>query len=242
MFFNKNRISKGFEFYTFVLASISTVAVLLSKMQSAGLFKEVVYWVFGTSAFICWACWLYEIINVCTTGYRYGNEEIVIRKGFFENRISTDDIKSITLSVAYRHWYYLGQAKKVFWLWNYPWITLSVKEPCHLAYNNYHAELSGQYIDRILKADGDLLYGFAYNRDNKPDWIFKNYTGKIYITYSLIARYCDEFFEYIDHNCITKDQIVIIYDKGNYNSFPRKIDFNYVDSRIKTELERVSQE
>ena len=211
-------------------------------MLDAGQLKEAFFWVFGTLAFIRWGCWLYELIIVHTTGYRYDNDGIVIRKCFSENRFSAGDIKAITLSVAYGHWYYLGQAKKLFWFWNYPWITLSIREPYHLVYNNYHSEISGQYIDRILKADGDFLYGFAYNRDNKPDWIFKNFTGKIYITYSLISRYCDEFFEFIDHNCIAKKQIVVIYDKGNYNSFPRKIDFNYVDSRIKTELERVSQE
>ena len=191
---------------------------------------------------LSWFPWMLFVTCVvwkAYNGYKFQNGELVFRRMFAKKTVGKDDIRNIILSTAWGRGFRLGKPEKIknSWrttVWPYPFLTLESAETPQMLDTPRPGkwEVEELEVREWSKEYNHYIYGFLYDPNNPPDCLFENYTGKIYISYSLLSMYCDEFFAFLEKNNIRKDQVSIIKDKTTYEEFPRGVDEAYVDKRI----------
>lgn len=186
---------------------------------------------------LSWMLFVTCVVGKACNGYKFQNGELVFRRMFAKKTVGKDDVRNIILSTARGRYSRFGKPSKKSWcktIWPNPFITLESAETTQLLYTPRPGlwEVSHQEAKEWSKEYNHYIYGFLYDPNNPPDCLFENYTGKIYISYSLLSMYCDEFFAFLEKNNIRKDQVSIIKDKTTYEEFPREVDEAYVDKRI----------
>ena len=190
---------------------------------------------------VLWFFWIFAVLTKVCSGYRFQDKQLIFRRWYIKHTIKQEDIGNIVLSTARgRYGFLCGKRatknRKDSTRWSYPFITLESSETiqlCTKAASYYKSEISSFQVYEYSKSYNHFLYGFLYDPNNPPDWIFDNYKGKLYITYSILALYVDEIFAVLEKNGIRKEQVTILRDKSDYTYFAREVDESYVDRRIK---------
>ena len=191
---------------------------------------------------VLWFFWIFAVLAKVCSGYRFQDEQLIFHRWYIKHTITQKDIGNIVLSTARgrRYRYLFGKRatknRRDSARWPYPFITLESSETIQLwtkATSLYNSEISDFRVYEYSKGYNHFLYGFLYDPNNPPDWIFENYKGKLYITYSILALYVDEMFAFLEKNGIRKEQVTILRDKSDYTYFAREVDESYVDRRIK---------
>ena len=190
---------------------------------------------------VLWLFWILAVLTKVCSGYRFQDEQLVFHRWYIKHTITQEDIGNIVLSTARgRYGYLFGKRatknRRDSARWPYPFITLESSETiqlCTMVASFYKGEISSFQVYEYSKSYNHFLYGFLYDPNNPPDWIFENYKGKLYITFSILALYVDEMFAFLEKNGIRKEQVTIIRDRSDYTYFAREVDESYVDRRIK---------